>query len=79
MESSNSPRVADTAALYDRVVREARYSYGHILDDATVEQAAREAVDDLLVRNGARVTTFVPVLAIRRLRESLDGRVLVGS
>ncbi len=79
MESSKGLKVADTAAVYDRVVREARHSFGHILDDATVEQAAREAVDDLLVRNGARVTTFVPVLAIRRVRESLGGRLPFGS
>ncbi|MDQ2683629.1 MAG: hypothetical protein M3Y37_08895 [Chloroflexota bacterium] len=73
MNSANGSTVADSAAVYDRVVRDARSSFGHILDDASVEQAAREAVDDLLVRNGARITTFVPVLALRRLREALEG------
>lgn len=59
------------AAVYDRVVREARISFGHLVSDEVVENAAREAVDELLVRNNARITTFVPVLAMRRMRESI--------
>ena len=55
--------------LYDRVVREARISFGTTLPDDAVVTAAHEAVDEFLVRKHARVTTFIPVLAMRRLRE----------
>ena len=58
----------NTAAVYDRVVKEARRPFGHALADENVVSAAREAVDELLVHRHARVTAFIPVLAMRRLR-----------
>ena len=71
MQAVQNAPAFNSAAVYDRVVREARISFGHLVPDDVVENAAREAVDELLVRNNARVTTFVPVLAMRRLRESI--------
>ncbi len=76
MEAVQSAPAFNPAAVYDRVVREARISFGDQVSDDVVEQAAREAVDELLVRNKARVTTFVPVLAMRRMRESIASRPL---
>ena len=49
-----------------------RQSFGDRLGDERVVQVAHEAVDDFLVRQNARVITFVPVLAMRRIRERID-------
>ena len=65
--------VFSPVALYERVVREARQSYGTSFTDETVVNAAHDAVDEFLVRKHARVTTFIPVLAMRRLRDTLAG------
>jgi hypothetical protein len=73
MDTMQLQATQDPAAVYDRVVRDARQSFGHLVSDEIVVAAAREAVDELLVRNHARVTTFIPVLAMRRLRESIAG------
>ena len=62
---------ATPAAMYDRVVREARISFGPLYGNDAVEQVARDVVDEFMVHQSARVTTFVPVLAMRRLREVL--------
>jgi hypothetical protein len=69
---------ATAAAVYDRVVRDARKSFGPVIGEDAAEQAARNAVDDLLVRRSARVTTFVPVLAMRQIRESIDAEATPG-
>ena len=71
MSATASETSQNLAAVYDRVVKEARRSFGHLLADEEVVSAAREAVDELLVRQHARVTAFIPVLAMRRLRETI--------
>jgi hypothetical protein len=65
----------DPAAVYDRVVGDARQSFGHLVSDEVVVTAAREAVDELLVQGNPRVTAFIPVLAMRRLRETIAGAI----
>lgn len=71
METMVNDPVQSPDDVYDRVVREARRSYGHLVEDEIVVSAAREAVDELLVQRQARVTTFVPLLAMRRVRETI--------
>jgi len=72
MEATAVPSDENVVAVYDRVVREVRQSFGDRLGDERVVQVAHEAVDDFLVRQHARVITFVPVLAMRRIRERID-------
>jgi hypothetical protein len=71
METIGNSAAHSPTDVYDRVVREARRSYGHLVEDEIVVSAAREAVDELLVQQQARVTAFVPVLAMRRIRETI--------
>jgi hypothetical protein len=73
MEGTAAPSNENVTAVYDRVLREVRQSYGERLGDEQVVRVAKEAVDDFLVRQHARVITFVPVLAMRRIRESIGG------
>ncbi|HQY31584.1 MAG TPA: hypothetical protein PK691_09865 [Thermomicrobiales bacterium] len=60
------------AAIYDRVVREVRRSYGDSVADDRLVQVAHDAVDELVLRNGATVLAFVPVLALRSIRETIS-------
>lgn len=69
IESVTNP--INSAAVYDRVVCDARKSFGSVIGEEAAEIAAREALDELLVRRSARVTSFVPLLAMRRIRESI--------
>jgi hypothetical protein len=59
------------AALYDRVIRETRQTYGDVIDEERVMRVASDAVDELVLRQGARVTNFVPVLAMRMVRDTI--------
>lgn len=72
MEAGTTASTTNPIAVYDRVVRDARRSFGPVMGEDAAERAAREAVDEFMVRRSARVTTFVPVLAMRRIRESLE-------
>lgn len=55
-------------AVTRRVVNEARRAFEGIVDEPALEEAARLAVTELW-RDSIKVTTFVPVLAMRRIRE----------
>ena len=72
MEINAEPSSEKINAVYDRVVREVRQSYGDQIADDQLVRAAHEAVDEFLVNQNARVITFVPVLAMRRIRASFD-------
>lgn len=71
METSETAEQDSSGAVYDRVVREARLQYGNLVGDAEAERIARDAVDEFIIRKSARVRAFVPVLAMRRVRESV--------
>ena len=71
METGAASTFTSPSAVYERVVRDARKSFGPEIGDDAAELAARNAVDELLVHQSARVTTFVPVLAMRKIRESI--------
>lgn len=55
-------------ALTRRVVIEARRAFDGVADEAEIELCARNAVTELW-GDSIKVTTFVPVLAMRRIRE----------
>jgi hypothetical protein len=65
-----SESVRTPAAMTARVLADARRSFNGI-DDAVLEQFAREAVAELC-GDSIKVTTFVPVLAMRRVRDLLQ-------
>jgi hypothetical protein len=55
-------------AVTRRVLTDAKRSFEGLVDDVVLEAAAREAVSELW-QDSIKVTTFVPVLALRRMRE----------
>jgi hypothetical protein len=60
----------DRALVSDRVVADAKRLYGSLVNDVVLEQHAREATAEIWT-DPIRVTHFVPVLALRRVREKL--------
>jgi|GEM_PF-3550989 len=62
-------------AVTRRVVIEAKRAYESVVDVEFLEHCAERAVKELW-RDSIKVTTFVPVLAMRRVRESVDERKL---
>lgn len=61
------------AAMTARVLTDAKRAFGDQVEDPLLERYAQEAVASLW-QDSIRVTTFVPVLALREIREMLDGR-----
>jgi hypothetical protein len=60
--------ILDRATMVDRVTIYARRSYGDEADDDTLARWAEEAVNRVS-GDGVRVTAFVPMLALREVRE----------
>jgi hypothetical protein len=56
--------------MSDRVVADAKRLYGSLVNDVVLEQHAREATAEIWT-DSIKVTHFVPVLALRRVRETL--------
>jgi hypothetical protein len=63
-------QVADRDLMSDRVIADAKRLYGSLVNDVLLEQHAREATAEIWT-DPIRVTHFVPVLALRRVREKL--------
>ena len=61
------------AAMTARVLSGARRTWGDEVEAPVLEWCAREAVADLW-RDSIKVRTFVPVLALRGIRDMLDQR-----
>jgi hypothetical protein len=61
------------AVVAARVVADAKRAYASIADEASIERFARQAVEELMTE-AVRIKTYVPVLAMRRVREMLDGQ-----
>lgn len=59
--------------LVARLTADACGSFASDLPPTQVEELARETVNALMAEN-ARVTTFLPVLAMRQLREAVSQR-----
>lgn len=58
-------------AVKVRVASDAKRAYQQINDDAFFERCADSAVDELWP-SSVKVTTFIPVLAMRRIRDMVD-------
>jgi hypothetical protein len=54
-----------------RVLADARRAYPGVVDDAFLERCANEAVAELW-GDSIKVRTFVPVLALRRVRDVVE-------
>jgi hypothetical protein len=65
-------------AMTARVLTDAKRAFGDEVEAPLLERYARDAVTSLW-RDSIRVTTFVPVLALREIREMLDGQGAVGA
>ena len=59
------------AAMTRRVLIDAKRAFGDRVDEPVLERYAEAAVTDLW-RDSIKVTSFVPVLALRHIREMLD-------
>lgn len=66
-----SLRSADAVAR--KLVIDAKRNFEGRADEAFLEQCAREAVNELW-QDSIKVTSFVPVLAMRRIREIVSER-----
>jgi len=60
-------------AVAQRLAADAKRSFVGVLDDF-LDQCAQDAVREIW-DDSVKVTTFVPVLAMRRMREILSSRV----
>ena len=65
--------VKSSAAMAARVAADAKRAFSSRADDMMIDQCVRQAVDELTL-TPLRVTSFVPVLAMRRVRELLETR-----
>jgi hypothetical protein len=73
MESprGQQPPVMTLSAVTARVVLDAKRAFANGRDEERVERVARQAVEEFWA-NQVKVTTFIPVLAIRRVRDLLE-------
>ena len=60
----------DRDSMSDRVVADAKRLYGGLVSDVVLEQRAIAATAEIWT-DSIKVTHFVPVLALRRVREML--------
>ena len=58
-------------AISARVLAESRRTYGSLVDEATLNEWVEATLDSLLTER-TRVTTFVPVLAMRDIRTLVE-------
>ena len=63
-------QVPDRALMSDRVVADVKRLYGSLVNEVVLEQRAREATAEIWT-DSIKVTHFVRVLALRRVREKL--------
>ncbi len=61
-------------AISARVLAECRRTYGTLVDDLTIQSWVSSTLSSLLTEQ-TRVTQFVPVLAMRQIREIADRHV----
>ena len=74
MESllSQSHSAQTPATMTARVLNDAKRAYGGFSDQAYLERCARDAVAEIWGES-IKVTTFVPVLAMRLVRDAVAG------
>jgi len=65
--------LSNPAAMTARVLTDARRAFPNVADGPDLERYAHAAVADLW-GDSIRVRSFVPVLALRQVRDMLEGR-----
>jgi hypothetical protein len=65
-------------AVADRVLADARRSYSDSVDDSFLQDWSRRAVDELWT-DSIKVKNFVPVLALRRIRDVVEAQDPAGA
>ena len=68
-----SEHLTTPAAMTARVVSDARRAFGDVADAPVLARYAQQAVADLW-RDSIKVRSFVPVLALRQIRDMLEQR-----
>jgi len=61
------------AAVRARVLAEARRTYCQLVDDSFLEDWSARAVDELWTES-IKVKSFVPVLALRQIRDAIESQ-----
>ncbi|MBA2598644.1 MAG: hypothetical protein H0V00_18640 [Chloroflexia bacterium] len=69
--SDDKSQVPTFATMSARVMADAQRSFAANIDTAILEQRVQEVVS-LLWTESTKVTNFIPVLALRDLRDQLD-------
>ncbi|MFL5760172.1 MAG: hypothetical protein ACJ789_10555 [Thermomicrobiales bacterium] len=67
----DSDALKTQGAASARVLADARRSYSEVVDDSFLEAWSHRAVDELWSES-IKVKNFVPVLALRRIREVVE-------
>ena len=70
---AQSEALSTPVAMTARVLSDAKRAFSDVADAPDLERFAHEAVADLW-GDSIRVRTFVPVLALRQVRDMLEGR-----
>lgn len=65
-ESTRTP-----ASMADRVAADAKRAFSNRVDQVVIDRYVQQAVGELSLET-VKVTTFVPVLAMRRVRELIE-------
>ncbi len=72
METFQPTNFAKTAQVISaRVLAESRRAYGAVIDESTLQVWVTASLDSLLTER-TRVTTFVPLLAMRDIRSLVE-------
>jgi hypothetical protein len=70
--------IKSPGAMEARVAADAKRAFSSRADDVVIDHYVRQAVDELAL-DTVRVTTFVPVLVLRRVRELLEANLVATS
>jgi hypothetical protein len=70
----DSEALKTPGAVTARVLADARRSYSEFVDDSFLEDWSRRAVDELWT-DSIKIKSFVPVLALRRIRDVVEAQV----
>ena len=65
--------MSNPVAMTARVLTDAKRAFSDVADEPLLERCAQEAVADLW-GDSIRVRTFVPVLALRQVRDMIEGQ-----
>ncbi|MER3437064.1 MAG: hypothetical protein C4346_05375 [Chloroflexota bacterium] len=74
--SGQMPSWTASAAITDRVIADAKRVFRDVADEQVIERLTREAVAELC-DDSIKVTAFVPVLAMRRVRDLIADQAIV--